>query len=257
REREEVGLMVAARRLVKVFLRAVNSHDVPLDKEARLSLHRRDAFYSEASLRFPNLPRNGMLVFDDIVPGDYSLIVATSSRLEEAAYVEVTVADKDLSVNVQTNTGAKVSGRVLVDGVALSAVSGGGGVLVLAPRAWGNMGPSYAEVPRAETHGTDRFELIGLRGPMVLDASIGVGTLVSITRAGQAIAGRAVDYIGTETIDDIVIEFTKESARLEVAVSGTRAADDPEPVLLVLFSDDPSLWSQGQVQYTTATAWSP
>src|SRR4029453_4096740 len=74
--------------------------------------------------------------------------------------------------------------------------------------------------------------------------------------AGQAIAGRAVDYIGTETIDDIVIEFTKESARLEVAVSGTRAADDPEPVLLVLFSDDPSLWSQGRVQYTTHAAWS-
>jgi hypothetical protein len=92
---------------------------------------------------------------------------------------------------------------------------------------------------------------------MVFDASIGVGALASITRAGQGIARRAVDYVGTEAIDDIVIEFTKESARLEVAVTGTGAVDEPEPVLLVLFSDDPSLWPHGRVQYERASASSP
>ena len=88
---------------------------------------------------------------------------------------------------------------------------------------------------------------------MVLEANIGVGTLVSIKRAGQTIAGNALDLIGTETIDDVVIEFTKKMARLEVAVTGTGAID-PEPVFLALFSDDPSLWAQGHVQYARATA---
>lgn len=257
RTTERVDVTLTTRQLVRVSVRAVNSRGVPLDKEARLSLHKRDFLYSETSLRFPGLPKDGTFVFDDIVPGEYALIVATSSRLEEAAYVHVTVADRDLSLNVQTNTGARVSGRVLVDGVPLSAVAGVGGVSVFAHQPWGYTGLTYAEVPRAETHGTDRFELIGLRGPMVFDASIGVGTLVSIKRAGQIIAGRAVDVIGTETIDDIVIEFTKESARLDVTITGTGAAEDPEPVLLVFFSDDPSLWPQGYVQYTRATASSP
>ena len=257
RTTEGVDVTLTTRQLVRVSVRAVNSRGVLLDKEARLSLHKRDPFYSETSLRFPGLPKDGTFVFDDITPGEYSLIVAASRRLEEAAYVNVTVADQDLSLNVQTNTGTRVSGRVLVDGVPLSAVAGVGGVSVLAHQPWGYTGLRYAEVPRAETHGTDRFELIGLRGPMVFDANIGGGTLVSITRAGQAIAERTVKYIGTETIDDIVIEFTKESARLDVTIRGTGAADDPEPVLLVFFSDDPSLWPQGYVQYTRATASSP
>ena len=88
---------------------------------------------------------------------------------------------------------------------------------------------------------------------MVLEANIGMGTLVSIKRAGQIIAGNALDLIGTETIDDVDIEFTKKMAGLEVAITGTGAID-PEPVLIALFSDDPSLWAQGHVQYARATA---
>jgi hypothetical protein len=201
----------------------------------------------------PKLPTDGTFVFDDIMPGDYYLIVATSSRLEEAAYANVTVADRDLSLNVRTNTGAGVSGRVLVDGAPLTAVAGVGSVSVWAHRSWGHLGMSYAEVPRAELQGTDRFELRGLRGPMVLEANIGAGTLVSMKRAGQTIGGNALDLIGTETIGDVVIEFTRKMARVEVAVTGTGAVE-PEPVFLALFSDDPSLWAQGHVQYARASA---
>jgi len=204
-------------------------------------------------MRLPQPPKDGTFVFEDIMPGDYYLIVATSERLEEAAYVNVTVADKDLSMNVQTNTGARVSGRVLVDGVPLTPDAGVGYVSVWAHRSWAHLGISYAEVRRAELRSTDRFELRGLRGPMVLEANIGLGTLVSIKRAGQIIAGNALDLIGTETIDDVVVEFTKKMAGLEVAINGTGAID-PEPVLVALFSDDPSLWAQGHVQYARATA---
>ncbi len=253
RTTERVDVALRTRPLVKISVRAVNSNGVPLDKEARLSLHRRDATFLKTSMRLPQLPRDGTFIFDDIMPGDYYLIVASSQRLEEAAYVNVTVADKDLSLNVQTNTGARVSGRVLVDGVPLTADSGVGYVSVWAHRSWAHLGISYAEVPRSELRSTDRFELRGLRGPMVLEANIGMGTLVSIKRAGQIIAGNALDLIGTETIDDVVIEFTKKMAGLEVAITGTGAID-PEPVLIALFSDDPSLWAQDHLQYARATA---
>jgi hypothetical protein len=253
RNTERVNVAVMTRQLVKVSVRAVNSNGVPLDREARLSLHRRDATFLETSMRLPKLPQDGTFVFDDIMPGDYYLIVATSQRLEEAAYVNVTVADKDLSLNVQTNTGARVSGRVLVDGVPLTADAGVGSVSVWAHRSWAHLGISYAEVPRAELRSTDRFELRGLRGPMVLEANMGIGTLVSIQRAGQIMAGNALDLIGTETIDDVVVEFTRKMARLEVSVTGTGVVD-PEPVFLALFSDDPSLWGQGYAQYARATA---
>src|SRR4029079_4119194 len=132
RTTERVDVAVTTRQLVNVSVRAGNSHGVPVRKEARLSLHRRDAAFLESSMRLPRLPTDGTFVFDDIMPGDYYLIVTTSARLEEAAYVNVIVADKDLSLNVQTNTGAKVSGRVLVDGVALTAVEGVGFVSVWA-----------------------------------------------------------------------------------------------------------------------------
>jgi hypothetical protein len=257
RDTRRVDVTLTARQLVRVSVRAVDSSGVPLGKEARLSLSRREPTYLEASVHNAFLSTNGIFVVDAVTPGDYSLVVATSHRLEEAAYLDVTVSDQDLSLNVQTNTGARISGRVLVDGAGVDASPGGQNVYVSARRPWGQWGISYAEVPMTQTRGADRFELVGLRGPMVLDASHGFGALVSIKRAGQPIVGKTLDFIGTETIDDIVIEFTMKPARLRVSVTGTSAVDDPEPVLLILFADDPPLWRQGYVQYARAAAARP
>jgi Carboxypeptidase regulatory-like domain len=261
RSTERVDVTLTSRQLVRVSVRAVSSSGVPLDKDARLSLRRRDPVYLETSARFPNLPKDGTFLFDDIMPGDYYLVVSTSHRLEEAAYVNVTVADKDLSLNVQTNTGAKVSGRMFIDGrpVGEDASTGRWNVSVSATRPWGppRWGIDYAKDLLSQTQGTDRFELVGLRGPMVLDASIGAGTLVSIRRGGREIAGEALDFVGTETFDDIVIEFTMNLAQLDVSVTSTSAVDDPQPVLLILFADDPSLWHHAYVQYARATAARP
>jgi hypothetical protein len=49
---------------------------------------------------------------------------------------------------------------------------------------------------------------------------------VSIRRAGEDIAGKALDLLGTETIDDVVIEFTTKVASVEVAIIGTRDPDE-------------------------------
>ncbi len=259
RDTERVDVTLKTRQLVRVSVRAVDSSGAPLGKEARLSLERSEPAFLPASVHFAFLPTDGMFVFDNVTPGDYSLVATTNPRLEEAAYVNVTVADKDLSLNVQTNAGARVSGRILVDGVSPSV--GGGlasqSVHLWARPAFGHWGISYAEGQTTQTRGTDRFEFAGLRGPMLLDAGGGFGALVSIGRAGQPIVGKTLEFVGTETIDDITIEFTTRTAQLNVMVSGANAPDDPEPVLVVLFSDDASLWAHGRFQYTRATASRP
>jgi hypothetical protein len=127
-------------------------------------------------------------------------------------------------------------------------------VWVSAMRPLRQGGVDYTKDTRFQTAGNDRFELVGLRGPMVLQAEIAGGMLVSIRRGEQDIAGKTLDFVGTESIDDIVIEFTMKTAQVDVTVTATKPADDLESVVLVLFSDDPSLWHYGHLQYSRVTA---
>ena len=258
RATQRVDLTLATRRLAKVSVRAINSSGVPLDKEGRLNLTRRDPVSLPTSIRSANFLKDGAFVFDGITPGDYYLIVATNYRLEEAAFVNVTVGDTDVSLNVQTNTGARISGRMIVDGRPVGegddVSSGRTNVSISARRPPEQGGVDYAKDAMFQARGSDRFELSGLRGPTALYAEIGRGMLVSIRRGGQDIAGTTLDLIGTETIDDIVIEFTMKTAQVDVTVTGSNAADDPEPVLVMLFPTDRSLWNQGHLRYTTMRA---
>lgn len=108
----------------------------------------------------------------------------------------------------------------------------------------------YARVPLARVEGTDRFELAGLRGPLALFAEVAGGALVSIRRAGDEIAGKVLEFDGTETIDDVIVALTTKVAQVDVSVTGTSAGGEPHPVLVILFSEDPALWHQGHLQYT-------
>jgi hypothetical protein len=242
-----------------VFIRAVNSQGAPLGKGAWLHLTRRDGIDLPTSSQSVNVSQDGAFVFDDVTPGDYYLIASSGYGRAEAAYVNVTVGNEDLSLNVQTNTGASVSGRVFVDGRPLGDEAGSAArnVSVSANRPPGQYGFSYAEVPLVHVRDSDRFELRGLRGPMVLNAEITRGMLVSIRRGGQEIAGKTLTLVGTENIDDVVIEFTMKTARLDVTVTGTSGPDAPERVLVVLFADDPSLWHYGHVWYSRANVARP
>ena len=192
------------------------------------------------------------LVFSDVPSGDYYLIVGTSYRQEEAAYVNVKV-DGDATLKVQTNSGARVSGRFVVQGPPRDTRSDrpSPNVVVTATRPPGKSGPSYAKEPLAQPQGMDRFELTGLRGPMVLHASMSGALLVSISRAGgENLAGKPLHFTGTEIIDDLLVVFTNEEAEVEVTLTGLREPDDPENVLVMLFSEDPDRWHAGSVRYT-------
>ena len=173
--------------------------------------------------------------------------------MKEQAYVNVSIGEADVSLRVQTNTGAKVSGRVVVDG---QPAAGGGppGVWISSAPPPGTLGPYYPVVPPARAQETGRFELAGLRGPMVLSAEIAGGALLSIRRRGEELAGKTMMLVGTERFDDLVVEVTKRVAHLDVNVASAGAAGEPEPVIVVLFSEDPKRWHPGFTRYEKTSA---
>ena len=173
RDVANVKFSLATGPLARVAIDAVDSRGLPLGREASATLNRVGDVYLSSSMRQASRQDAGPWLFSDVPPGEYYLVVSTSFRREEAAYVNVKV-DGDVTLKVQTNSGARVSGRFVVQGPPRDPSSGRPlpNVAVTATPPLGQYGPSYATVPVAYPQGTDRFELVGLRGPMFLRASM-------------------------------------------------------------------------------------
>ncbi len=256
RDVSNINFTLAAGPLTRVVVDAVDSRGLPLGREASAILDPISEVYLSSSMRQATRPDNAQFVFSDVPRGDYRLIVSTSYRQEEGAYVNVKV-DGDVALRVQTNSGATVSGRFVVQGIPRDGSSGRpvSNVVISATRPPDTYGPSYAKEALAHPKGTDTFELTGLRGPMVLHASMSGAVLVSISRqGGEDLVGKSLQFTGTEVIDDLRVVFTHERAEVEVTLTGLREPEDPENVLVMLFSEDPARWHAGSVQYTAIQA---
>jgi hypothetical protein len=249
-----VDFVATAARLAIIEVLPTNAAGAALGREASLTLTRKDDAYLDSSLRSVTVRENGRFVFEGVPPGDYVLGVAPRYGSEEAAYREVTVAGADLSLEVETNTGARVSGRILVNGrpAAAAELQTMSAHASRPPRQYG---VSYAHVNAARAQEGGRFELTGLRGPMQLSASYGYGIPISIRRGATEIAGTTLDFAGTEIIDDVVVDFTTRVADVKVTVVGTGAPGEPQPVLIVLFSETPALWRTGYLRYDRRTLY--
>jgi hypothetical protein len=64
------------------------------------------------------------------------------------------------------------------------------------------------------------------RGPMVLSAEVGGGALLSIQRRGEEIAGKTLEFAGTETLDDVVVELTTKVTQANVTLTSASARGD-------------------------------
>lgn len=253
---KHVDFSLTSGPFARVAIDTVDSRGRPLGREATATLNVEGAVDLMSSTRQASRPENGEFVFSEVPLGDYDLIVSTSYRQEEAAYVNVKV-DGDVTLKLQTNTGARVSGRFVVQGTPRDSNSGRPfpNVGVTARPPLGKWGPSYMQDPLVHPQGTDRFELTGLRGPVSLHADMSGAALVSISRAGgEDLAGKTLQLTGTEIIDDLLVVFTRAEADVDVTVTGLREPADPERVLVILFSEDPARWHAGSVQYTVIQA---
>ena len=116
RDAKRIIFTLARRPLVRVVVRPVNSSGFALGPETSIVLSGRGDIDLPSSLSVPVPQRDGTFVFEGVAAGDYYLVVTTGFQTGEAAYVNVSVGNEDVSLDVQTNRGARVSGRLIVDG---------------------------------------------------------------------------------------------------------------------------------------------
>jgi hypothetical protein len=205
---------------------------------------------------------DGSFVLTGVPAGDYFVSVtmvrgAGQSAVREAAYVPVTVNGDEVSVTLQANTGATVSGRIVLEG-APPPSGGPGGVAApgrnAAPRVFVRQAISGdGQYVTAFSTGNsnsvnvrpDRtFTLTGLRGPIQLSATGARTALKSVTRGARDVSGQVMELTGTERIDDVVITLTYETG----GIQGVVACDEQEAastISILIYPDDPDRWGTG------------
>jgi hypothetical protein len=239
RDSKHIDFQLIPSRLAEVSIEPVDSAGTPFGPQGFVSLTRQDDLYLRSSFRETGRRENGRFVFAGVPPGNY-VVVASTPNHGETAYARLRIDDADVVHQVQTNRGARISGRVLVDG--RSARADGVprvniGVSAFQPPA--TYGATYS-VPAVHTLGdSDRFELTGLRGPVVLEASIVGGALLSIQREGKDL-GPSVELVGTEILAGVLVNLTTKVAELAVTLSGN--ASEAQPALVVVFPEERERW---------------
>ncbi len=201
----------------------------------------------------------GQFVISNVPPGDYYLVATTgrnavSGIALEAAYVPVTVNGDEVTANIQTNLGATVSGRIVVEGPPLPVppMTYPGRALALQVRAVperGGPGPMFPmdafpanAFVTANEDGS--FELKGLRGPIRLATSGGVGVQYALRRGGRDITDVPLELVGTEHIENLEIVMTTATGTL----SGRVLSADGTPAggaRVVVFPEQPGRWFGG------------
>jgi hypothetical protein len=156
----------------------------------------------------------------------------------EAGFVRVTVKEgEDLDVKVRTNSGATVSGRVVVEGAVPPAN--------VAPAARSVSAYAFADLvmggaPSAPVNADGTFELTGVRGTVTLLAQTR-GVLKSVVIDGQDVTGKPLELAGTERLTNVVITTTTNSARVQGTVTAAKAG----AFVVVAFPEDPARWLAG------------
>lgn len=200
---------------------------------------------------------DGSFIIPSVPPGDYNLSAALSGGTRsgaprEGAYVPVSVSGDEVTVHIQTNLGATVSGHVVIEGTAPAAPAGTPGaesrpsatrVSIQSASGLG-FSPAFAAPPSAAVRPDGTFAVSGVRGPVHITAMAGRAALKTVRHGGRDISGQPLELLGTERIDDIVIVMTQETGRIEGVVN----SDDGEAVAgaaVLVFPDDPDRWSTG------------
>jgi hypothetical protein len=226
----------------RVTVRALAAAGVPLTSQAgRVSLVPQRRELSEA-VRGGILGRDGSFTIDGVPPGDYYLIAwnLPPGGEEEGVVVPVSVGNGESSIEVKTNRGATLSGRIVREG---PEVPGGPGRLLTLPAPGGMTTIPTAIHRRADVESRDdsgAFRITGARGAVVLVWS-GPGLLRSVRSGGREMLGVPFTLSGSERIDDLEVVVTTDVGGVSGRV--TDANGEAVEADVFAFPENPRAWS--------------
>jgi hypothetical protein len=226
------------------------------DTQVQVTLSSRGRAYAPGlSGRGAMIRPDGSFIIADVAPGDYYLMAVISrrdafSRPTEAASLPVTVNGDEVAVTIQTNLGATVSGRIVVEGPVPPDSQGGApgigarpaSATVMAIRAAPPYFPEPSSVVTADVRSDGTFELTGLRGSIQLTASKLRGAVKSVYRGASDIGGQLLEFTGTERIDDVVITLTEETGSIEGEVTDEQGVGVPGAPVIAFLDDEARWW---------------
>lgn len=213
--------------------------------------------------RGSSIKPDGTFVISDVPPGEY-VVYANVMRGEgpqaehETVAEVVTVNGNEVTEHLRTNTGATLSGRVVIEGTLTSPppppgmtaappdARPAGPVNIMArPSATADSHTQLFAPGKSERVSEDGlFSIVGVRGSVLITAVGGGRTLKAVRRAGQDITTTPLVLAGSENIDDLEVVLTYDTGNLLVDITDDRG----QPVLgawLIAFPDDPKRWTSG------------
>jgi hypothetical protein len=200
---------------------------------------------------------DGSFIITEIPPGEYYLVASVPSAegpnaTREGAYVPVSVNGNDVSVDIRTNTGATIRGRVVLEGtpsalppaIAQMSTTGPRVMVQARPMMAGGLGMAAGMTRPVSPAEDGTFELTGVRGPVLLAATGMRLAFKSVTHGAEDLTAKPIEFKGTERTSNVTIVLTYDVGTLEGMVTDDRG--EPVPgAAVIIFPEDDSRWFQG------------
>ncbi len=223
-----------------------------------------------SSYRFAGVPPGDYLLAASVVPASGSWSSSDSMPPRPGVIVPVHVGSANVSVDLELNLGATVSGSVRIEGQAPAVDMSAPGLrsndtsapVTIAPRLVSSSGGTMmATAPGRPVQASEdgAFTLTGLRGQFLIGA-FGPAPLASVRLHGRDITGTPLDLDGTEQIDGVEVVLTREVGRIGGRVLDQQGQPYGRAFVLVVpaepervFPLSPFIKSAGTTDQATAT----
>ena len=217
-----------------------------------------------------SLGPEGIVRIPNVAAGDYyfwAVVQRTTDavRTTEAGFLPVTMNGADVSVSLQTNTGASLSGRLVIEGIpptpsGTEGASGQSAVKVTIRSALGGTSGFSWTRDAASSDGTVKpdgtFAITAVRGPVQIGTTGGLAALKAVRRGAIDISGQPLELEGTERLDNLTIVMTYDSGSLQGSVVDQE--DEPLPgATVIVVPENPDTWNTGSPFVRTVTAAGP
>jgi hypothetical protein len=183
-----------------------------------------------SSYRFVDVPPGEYLLAASVVPTSGSWSSSDPTPPRPGGIVPVHVGSTNISVDLELNLGATVSGIVRVEGQAPAADTSVPGskpidapsAPTVAPRlvtSSGSIMMAFAPGRPVQASEDGSFVLTGLRGQFLFNAS-GPGALKSVRLNGRDVTGTPIELAGTENLDGLEVTLTRDVGVIRGRVLG-------------------------------------